>query len=510
MIPLLLLGIPLFCAILIAFAPASKAEGLSKLLGVLYAVCCIAVFAGFYINSPQTELKWDVCWYTTLGLRFTLVLGPLSMLFILLTGMLSALVFLSIVPFQKSYTVFRGFHKKPIIWETFPSKQVYSLLFLMVFALSGVFLAQDALLFYVFWELALIPIFFIGLACSTASRATLIKFFVYTVLGSLSMLLGFIYVYLHTGSGGMHSWAYEAMATAAQNLPIKEQAFVFCALFMAFAIKLPVFPFHSWQPNTYVEMPVYGTMMLSGIMLKMGVYGVAHWLIPLTPLGLELVRDPILIMTIVGVLYASVIAIQQTDFKRLIAYSSMAHVGIIVCGLFSVNDQGMQGALFQSFSHGLCVIGLLLICQMLEQRYGTRVLSDLGGIRAQHPWFSVLFLVLTLGSVALPLTSSFIGEFLIFNGLYTYSTAMMGFAGLSVILGAVYMLRAYQRSMLGPEKINSETGPTWSKTHYYLLAGIAVLILFLGIYPAPLNSLAELATEKIFNIMNQPTDYPLD
>lgn len=479
MIPLLLLCVPLVSALIVWAFPAAMASPLSKFFGLVQLGFMLVVYALFFYTAPATELRFDAVWFNTMGLHFSLLLSPLSMLFTLLTALAACIILFSI--------------------SNQSSKHIYALVFIMLFALQGVFLAQDALVFYIFWELALLPIYFIGLVWSHATRATLLKFFVYTVLGSLSMLLGLIYVYLKTDLAGAHSWDYNAMVKSAQALLPQQQYFVFWSIFLAFAIKLPVFPFHSWQPSTYVEMPYFGTMLLSGIMLKMGVFGILHWLFPMVPLALASVQQPVIMLALTGILFASVIAIKQPDFKRLIAYSSMAHVGVIVCGLFSNNVQGIQGALFQSLSHGITVIGLLLVCEVLELSFGSRLIANLGGIRNTHPWFSVLFLGITMGAVALPLTSSFIGEFLIFNGLFTYSPVIMGLAGISVILGAVYMLRSYQGIMLGQE-LRAHTNGI-SKTHYILLTTVLVLIVLLGVFPKPVNDLAESAATSLLQTL---------
>jgi len=479
MIPLLLLCIPLASAIVIWSFPAAFTGIFSKLFAGTQIISLLVIYVLHFYASTTTELQYDMMWFNAMGLHVSLLLSPLSMLFIILTSLVGNIIVLSI--------------------PATTSKHVYALVFFMLFALQGVFLAQDGLLFYIFWELALLPISFIGLVWSNATRAISLKFFVYTVLGSLSMLLGLIYVYLHTDVAGAHAWNYNAMIQAAQALQPQQQYFVFWSIFLAFAIKLPLFPFHSWQPATYVEMPYYGTMLLSGIMLKMGVFGIIHWLFAMVPAAIPSVQQPVLILALIGILYASIIAIQQRDYKRLIAYASMAHVGVIVCGLFSAHVQGIQGALFQSVSHGLTVVGLLLVCDILEHRFGSQTISNLGGIRNTHPWFAVLFLCITMGAVALPLTSSFIGEFLIFNGLFSYSPLIMGLAGISVILGAVYMLRSYQGIMLGQHTAN--TTATIPKAHYILLTVVMALIILLGLFPKPINDLAASAATTLVHTL---------
>jgi NADH-quinone oxidoreductase subunit M len=264
---------------------------------------------------------------------------------------------------------------------------------------------------------------------------------------------------------------------------------------------MPVFPFHTWQPDTYVTAPTQGTMLLSGIMLKMGTFGVIKWLLPIVPLGIEQWGSTAVILSVIGIIYASLIALAQKDFKRLIAYSSIAHVGLIAAGIFSGNQQGIQGAVMQMLAHGVNVVGLFFIADIIMRHTGTRDLTKLGGIRSMNGNFAVLFLIILLGSVALPLTNGFVGEFLLINGVFQFSAIAAVFAGLTVILGAVYMLRSYQAIMLGERRDSQMTfGPLASTDKIVLVVICAAVILF-GVYPKPLNDIAEEGTRAILSMM---------
>jgi NADH-quinone oxidoreductase subunit M len=304
-------------------------------------------------------------------------------------------------------------------------------------------------------------------------------------------------LYQHTE--GVHSFNIDALYKAGQSLDMIHQGYVFIAMFMAFAIKMPIFPFHTWQPDTYTTAPAPGTMMLSGIMLKMGTYGLIRWLLPVVPLGVQQWGHLAIILSAVGIVYASCIAIAQKDFKRLIAYSSIAHVGLISAGILAVNIQGMQGAMVQMLSHGVNVVGLFFIVDIIQQRTGKRDLGSLGGIRNVNPQFAVLFLIILLGSVALPLTNGFIGEFLLLNGLYQYSAWIASFAGLSVILGAVYMLRSYQSIMLGETNSITSTFAPLSGNEKTVLFILCAAVIAFGVYPKPLLDIAGPAAEKLVN-----------
>jgi NADH-quinone oxidoreductase subunit M len=372
----------------------------------------------------------------------------------------------------------------------------YTLVFVMQSALIGVFTAMDGFLFYIFWELALIPIYFICLLWGGENRGKItFKFFVYTLAGSLIMLAGLLYVYLTTP--GDHSFAINALYEAGQNLTQTEQGWIFWAMFIAFAIKMPVFPFHTWQPDTYTTAPTAGTMLLSGIMLKMGTYGLIRWLMPLVPQGWNSWAFTAMILSIVGIVYASCIAIVQKDYKRLIAYSSIAHVGLIAAGIFSMNTEGVTGSLMQMVAHGINVVGLFLIAEILMERTKTRNIASLGGIRSEAPQFALFFLIIMLGSVALPLTNGFVGEFLLINGIYQYNVWMAVFAGLTVILGAVYMLRSYQTMMLGETNSLTKGFTDLDTNEQSVLLMVAVLVIVMGVYPKPLMDIVAPAVQQL-------------
>jgi NADH-quinone oxidoreductase subunit M len=380
----------------------------------------------------------------------------------------------------------------------------FGLVLLMEAALIGVFTATDGFLFYVFWELALIPIYFICLLWGGENRARItFKFFIYTLAGSLFMLIGLIYLYNNTAAvAGVKSWAITDLYNAGRHLTASQQGAVFWLIFVAFAVKMPIFPFHTWQPDTYVNAPTAGTMLLSGIMLKMGTFGLIRWLLPVVPLGMERWAPTAITLSVIGIVYASCIAIVQKDFKRLIAYSSIAHVGLICAGILSSTLQGIQGALMQMLAHGVNVVGLFLIADILLRHTGTREIHKLGGIRNMNGNFAVLFLIVLLGAVALPLTNGFVGEFLLINGVYQYGAITAAFAGLTVILGAVYMLRSYQAIMLGEKKDSHTAFGPLTVTDKTVLTIICAVILFFGVYPKPLNDLAQEGARMILNAMN--------
>jgi len=321
-----------------------------------------------------------------------------------------------------------------------------------------------------------------------------IKFFIYTFAGSLFMLAGLIYLYLQNPTK-----TFDLQQFYALNLPADKQQWVFLAFFIAFAIKMPIFPFHTWQPDTYTTSPSAGTMMLSGIMLKMGIYGYIRWCIPIAPLGFLHFNIYIVILAITGIVYASIIAFKQKDGKRLIAFSSIAHVGLIAAGISCLNVQGMQGAMIQMFSHGINVVGMFFIWDIIERRMGTREISQLGGIARVAPKFAVKFLIIVLGTVALPLTNGFVGEFLLLNGVYQGDVWLGLIAGLTIILGAVYMLRMYKGVMQGQTNELTMTFSDIRGSEVVVLVIICVLVIGIGIFPKFILHISEASVNDLLH-----------
>ncbi len=482
----LLIIVPLIAGLLTFFVKGKGSRTVALGFSIVELILALVAYMQYKHNPEASNLMLNCSWVESLGIHFAVSINALSLLMVLLTAGLMPLIILS--SFNTEY-------EKP--------NSFYGLMLLMQMALVGVFVANDGFLFYVFWELALIPIYFICLLWGGEGRAKItFKFFVYTLFGSLFMLVGLIYLYNHTGfDSGMKSWNINDLYIAGKSLNVSQQSFVFWCIFLAFAIKMPIFPLHTWQPDTYVNAPTQGTMLLSGIMLKMGTFGLIKWLLPMAPLALEKWGGLAIGLSVFGIVYASCIAIAQKDFKRLIAYSSIAHVGLIAAGILACNQQGIQGAVMQMMAHGINVVGLFLIADILLRHTGTHEMEKLGGIRNMNGNFAVLFLIVLLGSVALPLTNGFIGEFLLINGVYQYGAWVAAFAGLTVILGAVYMLRSYQAIMLGEKKDSAIAFGSLVSTDKLVLYIICIAIVAFGVYPKPLNDLAEEGTKLVMQTL---------
>src|SRR5947207_3485400 len=337
----------------------------------------------------------------------------------------------------------------------------FALMLLMQTGLMGVFLAMDALLFYFFWELALVPAYFLCSQWGGEKRiAVTFKFFIYTFTGSILMLVAIIYIYLHTPGQ-----SFDVAAFYNSTLNNKSEAWLFWLMFIAFAIKMPIWPLHTWQPDTYEQSPTAVTMILSGVMVKMGVLGVIRWLIPVLPMSFYQWGDTVSTLAVTGMIYASLIAIQQDDLKRLVAYSSIAHIGLMCASLFAETESGMQGVMIQMFNHGINIIGLWIVIELIERQFGTRKISELGGLAQRSPAMAILLVIVALANIGLPLTNGFIGEFLMFNGIFASAVTksyivFTVLAGITIILAAVYMLNMIRKVFYG--ETNSLTAPGYS------------------------------------------------
>ena len=487
MLTAFLVFFPLAAGLLLHFTKGSAARVLA--LGAALVEFLVAVFAAVtYARSGPAGFDFQLNWIASAGITFHLGLDGLSLVLVLLTTVLVPVIL---------GTAFQ--HK-----EYDNPGAFYALVLFMQTGLLGVFTALDAFVFYFFWEVALIPIYFLAGAWSRSDRRIQItlKFFLYTIIGSLLMLAGFVYLYLQTGpaAGSMATHSSDYQAFTALKLSASEQSWLFWLVFAAFAVKMPIFPFHTWQPDTYTEAPAPATMLLSGIMLKMGIYGCLRWLLPVLPLGVSQWQQLVEVLAIIGIIYGAIIAIRQRDMKRLIAYSSLSHVGLMIAGVFSLKAIGLQGAVVQMLAHGVNVVGMFLVADAIERRTGTRYLPDLGGLTRRTPALSIVFLVMLLSTVALPLTGGFVGEFLLLAGVYEFNMWAGAIAGLTIIFAAVYLLRMFQRVMLGPDSSHSESMTDLSGSELLLFAPLVALVFWLGLFPGTFLHLTEPVVDGILRL----------
>lgn len=481
MIALLLILVPLLSGIITFFI---KKEAGARTWTLLSAIATfIIAIIGFTCYSNTAALSFKAPWMGILNSSFSLSADGMGAMLCMLTGISFPLIFVS--------TWTTAYKKAP---------NFLGLMLLTQAGLMGVFLAMDALLFYFFWELALIPVYFICSQWGGEKRIKItFKFFIYTFVGSLFMLVGILYIYSKTNS-------FDITAFYNSNLPIKEQMWVFWLFFLAFAIKMPVFPFHTWQPDAYEQSPTAATMVLSGIMVKMGMLGLLRWLLPVLPLASYSWGDTVSTMAVIGIVYASLIAFQQDDMKRLIAYSSIAHIGLMCIAVFAENKSALQGTMIQMFSHGINILGMWIIVEIIERKFGTRKMSELGGIAKKAPVLTIFFFIIAFANIALPLTNAFIGEFLMFNGILgvnpqisQYGIPFAVTAGLGIILGAVYTLKMARKVFLGETNSLTEPGTDIAFHEKAVLGIIAVAIIVAGVYPQPLLHSFEDITNSILH-----------
>lgn len=454
----------------------------AKIVALFFSLTSFG-YSLFLVNQLQkgVNLSFIMPWFDIPKTYLAFNVDGLSMAMVLLTTALTSLII---------YSSFGNQYGK--------SKNFYTLVIFMSFAMTGTFLAADGLLYYIFWELSLLPIYFIAIIWGNGDivkrKRAVLKFFIFTLAGSLFMLVGFAYLYTKSNSfliGDLYNI----------RLDKTEQFWIFLAFFLAYAIKIPLIPFHTWQAKVYQKAPTVGTMLLSGIMLKMGLYSVIRWQLPITPDAAKEYMPILLGLSIAGVIYGSIAALRQKDLKTLLAYSSLAHVGLIAAGCYTLTLDGLNGAVHQMIAHGFSIVGLFFCAEIIYRRYQTRKISKMGGIRMQTPKFSSVFLILVLASVALPGTYNFVGEFTVLYGLSQVHLIYAVFGGTTIILGAYYMLRMYQHAMLG--ETNVKVFADLSSNEIITFIIIIGFLLFFGLYPKPITELISPSIQNILTHINR-------
>ncbi|HMO61596.1 MAG TPA: NADH-quinone oxidoreductase subunit M [Ferruginibacter sp.] len=474
-IPHLLIFIPLVTGLLAFFVKQEKlVKGwalCSSLVTLLVAIAGIC----YSKNEALSGYAYSYEWMKYMGASFAVILDGTGRLLTLLTAIAFPVIFIATGRYS---------------YKSAPA--YFGLMLLAQAGLMGVFVAADALLFYFFWELALIPVYFLCSRWGGEKRIqATFKFFVYTFAGSLLMLVGIIYVYLHTAAtpSADHSFSLYSFYTA--TLSVKEQNALFWLFFIAFAIKMPVFPFHTWQPLAYEQSPTSVTMVLSGVMVKMGLFAVIRWLLPVFPEAAARFDNIVIGLSVVGIVYASLIAIRQDDLKRLVAYSSIAHIGLMCAALFTAKEVAAAGVMIQMFNHGINIIGLWIAIDLLEKQFAVRQISQLGGVAHKAPVLTILVVIIAFANIALPLTNAFVGEFMMFAGLFSFNIWYTVVAGISIILAAVYTLNMLQKVFYGETNTLTAATTEIALSEKLALAAIVVMIFVLGIYPQPLLDLTK-------------------
>ncbi len=495
--------LPLFGAALVMLVPRDE-ESIHRGLGLLTTIVTfgisLMILNDFDPGNPGFQLEVDKPWIEPLGIRFHLGVDGISLWLVMLTTFLMPVTLLSPQAIGTRNVRVREFIVAMLVLES---------------GMIGAFVALDLFVFYVFWELMLIPMYFIiGIWGGERRLYAAIKFVIYTLVGSLLMLVAILYLYTqYKAATGNTSFDYTQLSHL--TLPFGPQLACFLAFALAFAIKIPIFPLHTWLPDAHVEAPTGGSVILAAVLLKFGAYGFIRFALPMFPLAAEAAAPYIAALAVIGILFGALMAYVQEDAKKLVAYSSVSHLGFVVLGLLTLNMQGVQGAIYQMLGHGIATGGLFFGVGLLYDRRHTRRLSDFGGMWKSMPTFAACFLVIVLASVGLPGLCGFVGEFLVLIGTFTANknwaaTGLVGYfpapkligalSTMAVILSAMYLLTMYQRLMFGPlDKPENKTARDIHGSETWVFGIIVVAALVLGIFPQPILARSEKSVQAFIS-----------
>jgi NADH-quinone oxidoreductase subunit M len=477
--------VPAAGALLLAPVPR-RSDGLLRWGGLAVTLVTFALALPLYFlfdaGSAQYQFEERAAWMPTLGVGYHLGIDGISLLLVLLTTFLTPLALAS-------------------AWRAIADRAKEFVLTVLVLetGMVGVFVSLDLFLFYVFWEAMLIPMYLlIGVWGGPRRIYAAVKFVLYTLAGSLLMLVAILFLYFQHGAA-TGTFTFDLPTLARWVVPSGlAQTLMFLAFALAFAIKVPLFPFHTWLPDAHVEAPTAGSVILAGILLKMGTYGFLRFCLPLFP-DASLTFGPLMLaLAVIGIIYGAWVSTVQPDLKRLVAYSSVSHLGFVMLGIFALNLPGLVGSVIQMVNHGLSTGALFLLVGMLYERRHTRLIAELGGLWQVIPGFSAVFLVVTLSSLGLPGLNGFVGEFLVLVGAFQVSPALAALATTGIIFAAVYLLWMYQRVVFG-EVTHEENRrlPDLTPREWAVLAPVLVLIVWIGVYPAAFTGPTEAALEAL-------------
>ncbi len=484
--------LPLAGAVMIAFLrreAAASIRGVALVVSLFTFVLAIKIFSDFSPNQPGMQFIEHSPWISVPPINYHLGVDGLSVLLILLTAFLTPLAVLA------SWTSI-----------TTRSKEFFMFLLALETGMVGVFASLDLFLFFIFWEAMLIPMYFlIGVWGHERRVYAAVKFILYTMVGSALMFVGILYLYTLTGIFDFPI-ILRMLSSGAVTLSGWEETGLFLAFFLAFAIKVPMFPLHTWLPDAHVEAPTAGSVILAGVLLKMGTYGMLRFCLPLFPQASKALAPVISVVAIIGILYGSLVAMVQPDLKKLVAYSSVAHLGFVVLGIFAFNINGIEGAIYQMLNHGVSTGALFILVGMLFDRRHTRLIKEFGGLATALPVFSTFFMIVTLSSLGLPMLNGFVGEFLIILGAFRARVVFGALAALGVVLAAVYLLWMVQRVFFGGvtnEKNRNLPDLSWREK--VMLTTIVLVILGMGIYPQPFLRRLDLSVARVIQRVEEPT-----
>jgi NADH-quinone oxidoreductase subunit M len=492
-----ILWTPTIGALVLLFIPRSSPM-LHRVVGNLFGVLGFAVSLPlvwrFQAGEAGYQFTESANWIPSIGARYSLGMDGISFLLVMLTTLLGMIAILS-------------------SWSAIQTrtKEYYMLLLLLQTGMMGVFVSLDFFLFYVFWEVMLVPMYFlIGVWGSERRLYAAIKFFLYTLAGSVLMLLGILALYFNYAKtlppNAIGTFDIPTLLAAVQQFPDSLKVWLFWAFFFAFAIKVPMFPFHTWLPDAHTEAPTAGSVILAGVLLKMGTYGFIRFSLPLLPADAVLrakIIHILIALSLIGIIYGAIVCLMQKDMKRLIAYSSVSHLGFCTLGIFALTPQGLAGSVLQQINHGISTGALFLLVGVLYERRHTRLISEFGGLATPMPNYAAIYLIITLSSLGMPVLNGFIGEFTILQGAFVVSKAWAAWGTLGIVLGAAYLLWLYQRVMFGPvtHEVNKAL-PDMNFREYAVLVPLVVLAFWIGIYPKPFFAYIEKPVERIVQQVN--------
>ncbi|MGO4568456.1 NADH-quinone oxidoreductase subunit M [Rhizobium sp. 2YAF20] len=480
------MGFPLLS--FIVFTPAAGAAALMFLRGdhtvrwtalgvtVLDLALCVAMLASFDTTSHAMQFTETRPWVPALGITYALGIDGISALFVFLTALLGSIcVLASWVAIDRKIKEF-----------------MVSLLAMQALML-GVFCALDLFLFYVFWEAMLIPMYLIiGVWGGDGRVYAAFKFFLYTLAGSLLFLIGVIVLYFHGGK------TFDILALTAQDLPFRVQSWLFFAFLIAFAVKVPMVPVHTWLPDAHVQAPTAGSIILAGVLLKMGAYGFLRFSLSMLPAASVYYSPLMLALSALAIVYGGLLALAQDDLKKLVAYSSISHMGFVTLGIFALNLRGLEGGILQMFNHGVTTGALFLFVGLIYERTHTRSIADYGGLMKVAPVYTAFLALFTLSSMALPGTNSFVGELLVLSGAFAVNLAAGAAAVLGALLGAAYLLGMYGKMALGPPSIGVRFKISdLNAREMAAILPLAVFVLWIGLYPKPLFNIIDASVKHL-------------
>jgi len=482
---------PVIGALILLFVPGTNHRAVRwiALGAVLVSFALSLLLLGYDPAGSEFQFREDLPWIDAFGIRYTLGVDGLSVVLVMLTTLLSVVAIV--------YS-----------WEPIQTKvkAYYATMLLLMVGMLGVFVALDLFLFYVFWEVSLFPMYFvIGIWGGPQRIYATVKFVLYTLVGSLLMLVAILAVVIaHAASGNSLTFSYEALRGFAYTDSL--QALAFVAFFLAFAIKVPMWPLHTWLPDAHVEAPTAGSIILAGVLLKLGGYGFLRYNLPLLP-DAAISFAPIIIgLAVIAIIYGGLVAMVQPDLKKLVAYSSVSHMGFVMLGTFVFNEQGLQGAIYQMISHGITTGALFLLVGVIYEQTHDRQIAHMGGLNARVPRYAAMFGLFTFASIGLPGLSGFVGEFLVILGAFRYNGLVAAAAMVVVIISAVYMLWMFQRVFFS---VPSDWMRKWwpslrdmNRTEWIALAPLAVLAVVLGVYPGPVLDMISVPVDRIIEAVN--------